>query len=90
MPDGTFAIPLTQIEFTYGRNAMMNTSGANAVPHALASPDTLIMEQATLKATNDALTNKSITDFFINRKLHKGSNWSQIPMLMMSKLRTAG
>ena len=88
MPDGNLAIPLTQIEFTYGRNDMMDT--ANAVPHALASPDTLIMEETTLQATNNALTNKSITDFFINRKLHKGSNWSQISMLLMSKLRTAG
>jgi len=88
MPDGNVAISLTQIDFTYGRNDMMDT--ANAVSHALASPDTLIMEETTLQATNYALTNKSITDFFINRKLHKGSNWSQISMLMMSKLRTAG
>lgn len=48
------------------------------------------MREATLKATNDALTNKVITDLFINRKLHKHSNWSQNSMLMMSKLRTAG
>ena len=74
MPDGTFAIPLTQIEFIYGRNGMIDASGAHAVPHALASPDTLVMDEATFKATTDALTNKVITDFFINRKLCKTSN----------------
>ena len=65
MPDGTFAIPLTQIEFTYGRNGMMDTSGALAIPHELASPDTLVMDEAIFKATTDALTNKVITEFFI-------------------------
>ena len=90
MPDGTFAIPLTQFGCTYGRNGMMDTSGAHAVPHALASPDTLVMDKATFKATTDALTNNVITDFFINRKLCKTSKWSQISMLMTSKFRTAG
>ena len=90
MPDGTFASPLTQIEFTYGRSKMMDTSGINPIPHALASPDTLVMDELTFKSINDALTNKVITDFFINRKLNKTSKWSQISMLMTGKLRTAG
>ena len=88
MPDGNLAIPLTQIEFTYGRNLMMDT--VNAIPHALASPDTLIMEEATFQSTMNSLTTKSMTDFFINRKLCKTSKWSQISMLITSKLKTAG
>ena len=67
----------------------MDTSGNNPIPHALASPDTLVMDEVTFKSTSDALTNKVITDFFINRKLSKTSKWSQISMLMTSKLRTA-
>jgi len=90
MPDGTFASPLTQIEFTYGRSRMMDTSGINPIPHALASPDTLVMDELTFKSINDALTHKVITDFFINRKLSKTSKWSQISMLMTSKFRTTG
>ena len=31
MPDGSFAQPLIQIEFFYGRDGMMDTSGANAI-----------------------------------------------------------
>ena len=51
MPDGSLAQPLTQIEFSYGRDAMLDTSGAIAVPHALASPDTLVLDEANFKAT---------------------------------------
>jgi hypothetical protein len=52
MPDNTFAIPLTSIEFTHGREDLQDTtSGAIAIPHPLASPDTIIMEEATFKAT---------------------------------------
>ena len=90
MPDGTFAAPLSQIEFTYGRSQMMDTSGFNPIPHALASPNTLVMDELTFKSINDALTHKGITDFFSNRKLSKTSKWSQISMLMTSKFRTTG
>ena len=90
MPDGTFSSPLTQIEFTFGRNTMMDHSGINPIPHALASPDTLVMDEQTFKSTSEALTNKGIIDFFGNRKLSKTSKWSQISMLMTSKLRTTG
>ncbi len=82
MPDGSLAQPLTQIEFSYGRDAMLDTSGAIAVPHALASPDTLVMEEATFKATIDALTSKPTMDFFNSRKLNQNSKWSQTSMLM--------
>ena len=90
MPDGSLAQPLTQIEFSYGRDAMLDTSGAIAVPHALASPDTLVMEEATFKATIDALTSKPTMDFFNSRKLNQNSKWSQTSMLMTNKFRTAG
>ena len=90
MPDGSLALPLTQIEFTYGRANMMDNSGVAQVAHALARPDSEIIDEATFKTTIDALTNKVTTDFFINRKLSKTSKWSQISMLMTSKLRTAG
>ena len=90
MPDGTFASPLTQIEFTYGRSTMMDNSGNNPIPHALASPDTLVMDELIFKSTSEALTIKVITDFFRNLKLNKTSKWSQISMLMTSKLRTTG
>ena len=42
MPDGSLALPLTQIEFSHGRTNMMDNSGVAPVAHALASPDTLI------------------------------------------------
>jgi len=90
MPDGSLALPLTPIEFSHGRTNMMDHSGAAPIAHALASPDTLAMEEATFKSTIDALTNKSMTDFFINRKISKTSKWSQISMLITSKLKTAG
>ena len=90
MPDGTFSSPLTQIEFTFGRSTMMDNSAINPTPHPLASPDTLIMDELTFKSTSEALTNKGITDFFKYRKLSKASKWSQISMLMTSKLRTTG
>ena len=90
MPDGSLALPLTQIEFSCGRTNMMDNSGDAPIAHALASPDTLIMDEATFKTTINALTNKVTTDFFIHRKLCKTSKWSQISMLMTSKFRTAG
>ena len=90
MPDGTFAIPLTPIEFSYGRETMQDTSGAGPVPHALASPDSLVMEEATFKATIDALSSKPTMDFFNSRKLTQNSKWSQTSMLMTNKFRTAG
>jgi len=57
MPDGSLALPLTQIEFTYGRANMMDNSGVAQVAHALARPDSEIMDEATFKTTIDALTN---------------------------------
>jgi hypothetical protein len=69
---------------------MMDYSGINPIPHALASPDTLVMDELIFKSTSEALTNKVITDFFRNLKLNKTSKWSQISMLMTSKLRTTG
>ena len=68
----------------------MDNSAINPTPHPLASTDTLIMDELTFKSTSEALTNKGITDFFKYRKLSKASKWSQISMLMTSKLRTTG
>ena len=79
MPDGTLASPLTQIDFTYGRSTIMDTSGNIPIPHALASPDTLVMDEVTFKSTNDALTNKVITDFFIIENLARPANGLKYP-----------
>ena len=76
MPDGSLAQPLTQIDFSYGRDALLDTSGGAAIPHACAKRNSDVMDESTLKATIDALTNKVITDFFINRKLCTTSKWS--------------
>ena len=73
MPDSTFSIPLTPIEFTYGRDNLQDTPGGFAVPHPLASPDTIVMDEAMFKATIDALTSKTTTDFFNARKLNQNS-----------------
>ena len=89
MPDGYFAQPLIQIEFSYGRDGMMDTLGANAVPHLFASPDTIVMDEAICKATIDALTSKTTIDFFSGRKLTQNSKWAQTSMLMTNKFRTA-
>ena len=90
MPDGSFAQPLTQIDFSYGRDGMLDTSGNIAVPHAFASPDKIVMDEVTFKATIDALTNKPTIDFFNSRKLNQNSKWAQTSMLMTNKFRTAG
>jgi len=90
MPDGSFAQPLIQIEFSYGRDGMMDTLGANAVPRLFASPDTIVMDEAICKATIDALTSKTTIDFFSGRKLTQNSKWAQTSMIMTNKFRTAG
>jgi len=90
MPDNTFAIPLTPIEFSHGREDLQDTSGAIAIPHPLASPDTIIMDEPVFKATIDALTSKTTVDFFNSRKLTQNSKWAQTSMLMTNKFRTAG
>ena len=90
MSDNTLAIPLTPIEFTYGRSDLLDTSGANAVLHPFASPDTTVMDEAIFKATIDALTSKPTIDFFNSRKLTQNSKWAQTSMLMTNKFRTAG
>ena len=89
MPDNTFAIPLTPIEFTYGREDLQDTSGAVAIPHPLASPDTIIMDEPVFMATIGALTSKTTIDFFNSRKLTQNSKWAQTSMLMTNKFRTA-
>ena len=40
MLDGPLALPLTQIEFSFGRDAMMDNLGAAVVSHACAKPNT--------------------------------------------------
>ena len=80
MPDGSFAQPLTQIDFvSYGRDGMLDTSGNIAVPHAFASPDTKVMDEATFKATIGALTSKPTIDFFNSRKLNQNSKIANGP-----------
>ena len=82
MLDNTFAIPFTPIEFSYGRDNLQDKSGVNAIPHAFASPDTMVMDEATFKATIDVLNSKTTVDFFNSRKLNQNSKWAQTSMLM--------
>jgi len=69
---------------------MIDTSGIPHVPHAHARPDTTIIDEPTFQATINALTSKSIMDFFNLRKLNQNSKWAQTSMLMTNKFRTAG
>ena len=73
MPDGSLAQPLTQIEFSYGRDTMIDNSGVHIIAHASARHDTVVMDEPTFKATIDALTCKATTDLFINRKVNTKS-----------------
>ena len=45
-PDGTTQQPLTRIKFTFGRDALLDHSGAVAVPHPLAQPSSKLLEPA--------------------------------------------
>jgi hypothetical protein len=65
-------------------------SGAIAIPHPLATPDTIVMEETLFMATISALTSKPTIDFFNSRKLTQNSKWAQTSMLMTNKFRTAG
>ena len=85
--DGTIQQPPTRIKFTFGRDALLDHTGAAAVPHPLAQASSKILDYHLYRNIMDYLTNRTTVDWFTNLKLNLNSNWAQTSLLMASKFR---
>ena len=85
--DGTIQQPPTRIKFTFGRDALIDHSGAAPIPHPLAQASSKILDYHLFRNIMDYLTNRTTVDWFTNLKLNLNSNWAQTSLLMASKFR---